>query len=463
MPVRWQGGPLEVARRAAVKPVPPELAEALRGWYQPWSLDLLRDTPFNCVLVTWSGGTDAGLEREQQRIVREYAVEAHKRGMSVMALLPSIASLDRVASAAQNAGLDGLVVDDPSTGETLPRPATLSQAMPVIALFQSATAPGIRLFSKDGAVQATPTSEPWIDSDFWLVRSLRARGREPVWLGYTIEAPSTGDYLRAIADAEAAGGHWVIAPDDRLITGLASREPAAVLDWRRIVAALSFFNDHASWRQFLPAGPLGILQQDGAMGQENLNLVARRKIPYRLLDRAALSDPGLEGLQAVLAVGCALTPTERSALRQFAERGGLAIVSAAAGESIPKGQDFEVRQIGKGRLTVYRDEEPDPESLSKDVLHLLGRDNLGVRLFHAVTVLPVVSESRDGRQLLIAMVNYATEPAEAVIVRLAGDYRGARLYGLDTIPVSLELERSERGTQVKIPRVPVYAALVLEK
>ena len=74
-----------------------------------------------------------------------------------------------------------------------------------------------------------------------------------------------------------------------------------------------------------------------------------------------------------------------------------------------------------------------------------------------------MSESTGGRQLLVQMVNYATEPAETVTVRLDGEYRTARLYGLDGVSTQLALEKSERGTEVKIPRIPVYAALVLER
>ncbi|HTT61404.1 MAG TPA: hypothetical protein VMG35_06170, partial [Bryobacteraceae bacterium] len=76
-PLRWPGGPLAVAQHSASVPASPEVASALGRWYQPWSLDLLRDTPFNCVIVTWAGdNAGAGLEREQHRIVREYAAQA---------------------------------------------------------------------------------------------------------------------------------------------------------------------------------------------------------------------------------------------------------------------------------------------------------------------------------------------------------------------------------------------------
>lgn len=462
VPVRWPGGPLEVARRAAVKPLPPDLADALRRWYQPWSLDLLTGTPVNCLLVTWGGG-DTAMEQEQRRMVRAYAAEAHRRGISVMAVLPSAEQVTRAAELAAADGLDGLVLDGQFT-DIAPLAAGHGRALPVIPLTAStAVSPGVRMFSKDGAVQATPTSEPWIDSNLWLVRSLRAQARQPQWLGYTLDEPSETGYLRAIADAAAAGGRWVVAPDDTLLLGLAAGTPQAKACWLRIVAALRFFEDHADWERFLPNGPLGIVQADNPSASENLNLITRRRIPYRLLDRSALAGPGIAGLQAVLAVGVALTKSEKTALRKFAGEGGLAIVGPAWGEAVPRDKDFEERPAGKGRIVVYREGEPDSESLSKDVLYLIGKENLGIRLFHAPSVLPALSASVGGRQLLIGIVNYATEPAEAIVLRLAGQYQSAQFYGLEGPPVALNLEQSERGTQVTVPTVPVYAAVVLEK
>jgi hypothetical protein len=468
-PVRWQGGPLVAARRAASSPAAPELASALGRWYQPWSLDLLRDTPFNCILVTWADDNATALERDQQRIVREYAGLAHQRGIAVMAVVPSAAALSRTAAAAADSGLDGLVLDGEFAGggklvaDIHRVTASRGHELPIIILPKAATAPGIRLFSEGGAVQATPTSEPWIDSNLWLAGLLKERDADAAWLGHELKKPSGMDYTRAIADAAAAGGRWVVALDDALVSGLAAGTPPARLLWRQIAATARFFEQHADWRRFRPVGPLGILHENTDMAAENINLITRRKIPYRLLNRTELSGRDLAGFSAVLAVGCALTEGEKAALSSFAQGGGLAIVGPGWGNAVPKGKDFEERQLGKGRIVVYHDDEPDPESLSKDVLHLMGKDHLGVRLFHALTVLPTVRESGDGRELLIGMVNYASEPADAVMIRLAGDYQGARLFRIESAPVALELEKSEGVTEVRIPSVPVYVALVLER
>lgn len=52
VPARWQGGPLEVLRRAGSKQVlaDPARAGILRDWYNPRTLDLLENTPVNCLL-----------------------------------------------------------------------------------------------------------------------------------------------------------------------------------------------------------------------------------------------------------------------------------------------------------------------------------------------------------------------------------------------------------------------------
>jgi len=169
----------------------PELASALGRWYQPWSLDLLRDTPFNCILVTWADDNATALERDQQRIVREYAGLAHQRGIAVMAVVPSAAALSRTAAAAADSGLDGLVLDGEFAGggklvaDIHRVTASRGHELPIIILPKAATAPGIRLFSEGGAVQATPTSEPWIDSNLWLAGLLKERDADAAWLGHS--------------------------------------------------------------------------------------------------------------------------------------------------------------------------------------------------------------------------------------------------------------------------------------
>ena len=453
VPARWQGGPLEVRRRAGVAP-----SEITRDWYNPRTLDWLENTPINCLLVTWSAGAEAALEAEQRKLVTSYARAAHRRGIAVLGLLYPGADPGRAAASAMEAGLDGLVLDgDFPDGPKVAR--ELRKSCPLVIPLgtrdwlrpeadwpvwgtQDAVTPRIRAISESGAVDATPTSEPWIDSNTWLIRSLGAAGGgRPVWLGNRLENPSAGDYARAIADAAAGGGRWVVAPDDALRAGLWRGQPEALATWRRVGAWLSFYEQHAEWRAFAPAAALGIIQdsagKDSAMSDENLNLIARRRIPYRVIERRELTPAAIEGLPAVLAADLEPpTERERSLLAAFA---------------------------GAGRIVVYKEDPPDPEALSKDLLDLIGNENLPVRLFNAASVLAQAGADPGGGRLLVQLVNYATEPSERITVRAAGEYRGARLYSPDAPPADLKTTRSGGKTDVLLAKVAVYAALLLEK
>src|SRR5262249_21427507 len=112
VPTYWEGGPLEVARRAGDKALSAAaIREAIAGWYDPATLGLLEGTPVNCLLVTFSAGLAPEVERQQQQLVKDYARAAHEKGISVLGLLYKGADASKVAPGAADAGLDGLVID----------------------------------------------------------------------------------------------------------------------------------------------------------------------------------------------------------------------------------------------------------------------------------------------------------------------------------------------------------------
>lgn len=456
VPVRWPGGPLEAAQHTGADAAIP-------------SLDVLRGTPINCLLVTWSGPADASIVHEQQQSAGAFAKEAHTRGFAVLGVLQAGSDPVEAVEAAVSARLDGLALEpDFADLARLSQAAEHAAELAVIPLQAGGGAPGIRILSDSGAAVATPTSEPWIESNLWLVRALRAKGQTPVWLGFALENPSIDNYVRAIADSAAAGGQWVVAPDDNLLSGLANQRPEAMAKWHSITEALGFFTQHRAWPQFSATGPVGIVRDPATrypdIADENLNLIARRRIPYRTTERALLCAADLEGLRALLATEISNpTESERSLFKTFVERGGLLVTGPWWAGTATKEQDFITQQLGKGQVIVYRDESPDPENLSKNLLHLLGKGNLGIRLFNAPTILPYVSASDDGKQLLVQMINYASGPSEAITVRVRGPYRTSRLLSLNGSVVDLPVERSEQDVELTIDRIQTYAALVLEK
>lgn len=460
IPARWQGGPLEIERRKALKS---EFAAVLRDWYRPDTLSLLKDTPINCLLATWATGADAAIEREQQRLVGDYAKRARAMGIAVLGVVYGGADVMKAGESAREAGLGGLVLE----GDFPAGPG--AKSLPVFRLVEG-VAPRVRAVSETGAATATPTAEPWIDSNMWLVRSLRSRSAEPVWLGFSLDRTPVDDCLRSIADAAAAGGSWVVSPDDETMAGLARNDAKALAAWRRVADWLSFFEQHAEWRAFRATGPLAIVHdarsKHADMYDEYLNLVARRRIPYRIVERSALSAAAIEGLKAILAIELAPpTPEERRLLEAFMQQGGTVVAGPSWGPPGPLDQNrsFRTKPSGKGRLVTYNEDIPDPETLAQDMTGVIGRAELGVRLFNTPSVVPYVSSDASGKRLLVQLVNYASAPAEAVTVRVTGGYRTARLYSPDGASSNPEVETGGGRMQVGIRSIAVYAALLLEE
>src|SRR5581483_3914000 len=90
-----------------------------------------------------------------------------------------------------------------------------SKSAPIIAI--AGVAPRARNLSEMG-IQDAPSSEPWIESNIWL--------------------------MRAVADAAAAGGRWIVSLDDALRAKLRARDASALEAWRRLSSYLKFAESH---------------------------------------------------------------------------------------------------------------------------------------------------------------------------------------------------------------------------
>ena len=485
IPARWPGGPLELQRRAKAKTTPSDAAirEAIASWYDPATLNLLEGSPVNCLLLTWSAGADREVEQSQQQLVKAYAAEAHRRGIAVLGVVyPGADSSQFVASAA-DARLDGLVLDGvfpgEFTGQVSKALASANNTAVVIPIATEAASirtanqpvlavegvsPSARNLS-DMGIRGAPSSEPWIQSNVWLVRSFRlASAWRPVWIGYQPDGGTPADYARSVADAAVAGGRWIVALDDELRARLRRNDPAAVADWRRIGACLKFAEDHVEWRGFVPYGNLGVIVDtaapDSEMADEYLKLVARRQVPYRPIARSELSAAVLAGFRAVLAT--ALDPpsaAERKLLTAFAENGGLVVAGPSWG-SPPKDESFVDMPLGKGRVTVYKN--PDPESVARDMRDLLSHREAGVTAFNVPSVITYASGSGDGKRLLVQLLNYSDSPSTAITIRVTGSFKTARLFTPDAAPAKMEMSPAEGQIDITIPKLSLWGGLLLE-
>jgi hypothetical protein len=485
VPARWDGGPVEAARRAQDKELSdPAVREAISRWYDPATLGLLDGTPVNCLLVTLSAGAGEAIEKEQRQLVGEYARLARERGVAVLGLVYPGADPAVAASAAAGARLDGVVLEgafpDASAfaGQVESALRAAKSAAVVIAVEPSGRARKSRwavaalegvapnVGKASGDVTASATGGLWVDSNMWLVRSFRpAPGGRPVWIAQRPGAGPPEAYLKSVADAAAAGGRWVVALDGALRAKLYRREAGALAAWKRIGAFLSFFEEHAKWRGLAPFGAVGIVLDPAgpnlAHTEEYLNLVARRQIPYRVIERSRLDAAALEGMRAVLAFDLApATESERKTLFEFAEEGGLVLGGPSWGTP-PKEQSYTIEAAGEGEVAVYKEAEPDPEAVARDLNDLLSAEDLGVSVSNAPSVLSYVTLSENGG-VLIQLVNYADAPAESVVISIADKFSTARLYAPASEPVELPVRRSGRRTEIAVPNLAICGAVLVE-
>ena len=485
IPARWDGGPVEIARRAQDKALAnPSIREAITQWYDLATLKLLEGSPVNCLLVTFSAGAAPEIEQQQQKLVKEYARAARERGLAVLGLVYPGADPSNAAAAAAASELDGLVPDgDFPAGyiEKLEKALSAAKSSSVVIpiLTNSASArmskrpvvavqgvsPSARNLA-DMGIRGAPSSEPWIESNIWRVRSLRLEPVwRPIWISQRPETGSAQDYVKCVADAAVAGGRWIVALDDGLRARWSRSDSGALATWQRIVTFLKFAEEHPEWRNAPPFGNLAIILDtalpDTDIIDEYLNLVTRRQVAFRLIVRSEFSAAALAGFRAVLATDLASpTALERQVLRDFAEKGGVVVAGPSWGNP-PKEESYAEIAVGKGRVVVYKD--PDPESVARDMKDLLSHHELGVVPFNVPPVIVYASAGDGGKCALIQLLNYSNSPAIAITIRVSGNLKSARLFTPESVPSDLKVKSNEGKTDILIPNLLSWGGLLLQQ
>jgi hypothetical protein len=431
------------------------LAAGLAAWVparwhssDPKSLDLVAATPVNCLL----------LEREAWK--PEFLAAAAARGIATLGVVrPSDAAGDF-------GGLDGLVLEgrfDSAVATKLPVvELPLRSAIrldgPVVGTFQGLW-PGVHV-EKDGAARAAPTGAPWLDTNSGFLRFMRAATTAPLWMANTPPAASVipvERYLTAIGDAAMAGARWVVALDPGFEKRLLAGEEKALAGWRRIGAHLKFYEDHPEWRQMRAHGQLAVVLDPatGALLSGGiLDMIGARHIPVRPLPEARLSDESVAGARlAVNVLAETLAPEKKEVLRRFARAGGT-LLTPPPGWKPPALQPDQITLDGKDTAAL--------ETVFKDANSLVGRRNLGVRLFNVSSMLSSLTVSRDGARQVLHLVNYSGFPVEDITIHLLGKHGRARLLQPEAPAKELTLYPTEEGVGIEISRISTVAAIEIE-
>ena len=378
----------------------------------------------------------------------------------------------------ENTPVNCLVVDGNEPGAL-----TSAARQAGIAVTQDATAPAvwpsIKLSPRGGGnvASAGPTGVPWVDSNGWFI--LLKRGMAPgapVWIAaQPPEKPRVEASLLAVADAAVYGARWVISLSQEQAQGLASATPEALAAWKRITASVGFFEKHKEWRSFQPLAVLGVLSDfsgaDESTSREVLNLLRRRNVGFRILDKARPDAIPKQGLRAIVYPDAdPPAPDLRLQLLEFVKAGGLLVLRTApdwlAGSAPLADQvypGFEVRGLARGRVAMPSENLEDPYVLATAAHLLLSRRHDVIRTWNGSPTVAYIAARPDGRRAMAAILNYSTRAVSEMSVLVAGHYRSARLWnGEADTPAPLELLLDPTGTEIHLPPIEVCGVIELE-
>ncbi len=485
IPMNWPCGPLPIAQQSKSQSRAADVKESLEAWALPASLEILKGTPVNCLIVDWATG--ASQDQAQQKTLQPLVEAGRQLGIAFIGKIGAKENVGASVEAAKAAGLSATILSDsPGASFDLPMIRQFSRekvkwdTTTPIFISTDNVWPGVALDAMQGdTAQAGPTGVPWVNSNAWF--SMLAREMAPgkkVWLDFEPPESSTvghpAQYSLAIADSRAYGSRWIISLDDKLRAALSRRDAQALEIWKQICGSISFFESHKDWEMFEPQGILAVVSDFQAdneyLGDEVLNLLNRQAVQFKIVLKSRWAAASTEGLRAILWLDKDPPGNEqRSKLLGFVQQGGRAIAQAYWGPAgaQPFKKDpalqYKMYNVGQGQIAVAEEPFADPYQVAVDTHLLVSRRNDLVRLYNPAETNCHSSMEPDGQRRLIQVLNYSRKPAEYVTLWVDGRYSSAQLIRPETTdPVVLKGVAGNPGTEFDLPTFSVYCALQLE-
>jgi hypothetical protein len=483
VPMRWPAGPLDIARREKTKGLPAETAEVLRAWQDPASLACLKTTPVNCLVVSWASGLPA--DADQQKALNPLIEKGQQAGLGFVGVIEGEANRPAALAAAQAAGLSAVAMDgDPPGNAAVPvipwnKAANVRSAAnsPVLGI-SGGVWPGI---PQAGGQTGGPTNLPWVDSNGAVLLIVRALAPgKGVWIDFDPPQQvklAAEAYILAVADAASYGARWVISLDDQFRADLTAKKPPALDTWKKVSDTASFFEQHNEAKNFEPMGPLAVVSNfagdNWGAGEEALNLFPRIRQPFRVIARSRAAGASFAGLQAIFYVDEEAPDTALlQKLIAFARGGGTLFVPSMwpnpEGPPLPAERYllFNVRALGKGRLAVCKEVQPDPYDVVADIQNIISHRNDVLRLYNAPSMNFFYQSSAQGSRGVIHLLNYSRRPgSDGPLFYVKEPHKSARLVSPEIAsPADLQWAPQEAGgAELSVPRLSVYGAVELEK
>lgn len=336
-----------------------------------------------------------------------------------------------------------------------------------------------------------PTGLPWVDSNGWRVRLASAFDPQAtIWVEVEPKAELQGSYPLCFADIAACHGRWVISLDDQLAAGIDSGNGEALHTWTNLVQAVEFFSAHADWENYAGEAVVGVVSSfsgdNDFFSHELLNLLTRTTEQYRIIPKTRLSPSSFSKLQAALYPDSDPPSAElRKQLLAFVEGGGLLIAGPGWGEMPGTAAEWDYpryscRVLGKGRIAIAKSADADPYLLANDTVALVSHRFDLLRFWDAGSVNAYLSVAPDRKRAVVQMLFYAWEMngkvamggPETATVRVAGEYRNAKLLTMDRLGQPTPLREAANqdvgmvilkdAVELHLPKLSHYAAVELD-
>ncbi|MGH9470346.1 MAG: hypothetical protein ACRD1N_08405, partial [Terriglobia bacterium] len=233
---------------------------------------------------------------------------------------------------------------------------------------------------------SSPTRQPWIDSNVALIRYERLiRPSQPPLLEYPWEltgaleqqlGPRTEDYELAVAEAGAFHADLILNLHSHLQQQLAAGNPRAWTAWKQIRNYIDFYARNNDAGATLVAN-VGVVTAGYDTAYEEMNLLARRNIAYRVLPPRDLAQGRLSGL-ALIVIFSPLNPADNRVIENFASKGGTAVLVGQQGQfpwhsekPVEKNDEAAIYNVGSGKVVELSTPIVNPDAFAEDIRRLL--------------------------------------------------------------------------------------------
>ncbi|HZU24119.1 MAG TPA: hypothetical protein VFA04_01270 [Bryobacteraceae bacterium] len=433
-------------------------------WYShdPASLDLLtKYTPVNCVLLEkadWSAPFNAAAAQRgiatlgivhRSADALEEGRRAAAQGMTGVVLLGDFP--DGAVAALEDSKI--LTIDLPSRSHL-----RLHQHPRVIGTYQGVW-PGIQV-QENGISVSGPSGSPWIDTNTGFLRFLRAIRSEPIWIANTppekmVITPQR--YVQAVADAEAAGAHWVVALDSDFNKRLLAGDAKTLAGWREIGTVMRFYADHPQWSEMRAYSTLALVEDTNSalLSGGILDMLATKHTTVRAVASNQLTPATLNGEKMAADVDpAALTPEQRDLLKAWTRQGNT-LLTAPPGWKMPVAKDAS-------QITMTKDQMTRLDEIWKEMNSLTSNQNPGAKVFNAPSTISYAVEGAGGHPVVVHLVNYSDYALDSMTVRLVGKFQSAMLYAPGEPPKKADIYDAEGGgSEIFIEKLGTVGAIVV--